>query len=111
MKVAQWAEIRRLSQVDGLSQRAIVSRLRCCHRTVKKALAMEHPSDETNRPARGSLLDPYKPYLLSRWNAGCREALALFAELKGQGYPGSYPTVARYAQRLRQAQGLSARQG
>ena len=41
---------------------------------------------------------------------GCRKALALFAELKGQGYPGSYPTVARYAQRLRQAQGLSARQ-
>src|SRR4029453_10545503 len=47
---------------------------------------------------------------LSRWNAGCREASVLFAELKGQGYPGSYPTVARYAQRLRQAQGLSARQ-
>jgi transposase len=56
------------------------------------------------------VLDPYKPYLLSRWNAGCREALALFEELKGQGYPGSYPTVARYAQRLRQAQGLSVRQ-
>ena len=45
-----------------------------------------------------------------RWNEGCREALKLFDELKLRGYPGSYATVARYAQRLRQAQGLSRRQ-
>ena len=36
--------------------------------------------------------------------------MQLFDELKDQGYPGSYVTVARYAQRLRQAQGLSSRQ-
>ena len=42
---------------------------------------------------------------LGRWNAGCCDALRLYGELQQRGYPGSYPTVARYVQRLRQAQG------
>ena len=49
---------------------------------------------------RRSLLDPYKDYLLQRWNDGCREVLQLFGEIKARGYPGSYDTVARYARRL-----------
>lgn len=61
MKVSQWAEIRRLSEVEGLSQRHIAKRLRCSWRTVKKALAMEHPPDETRRASRSSILDAYKP--------------------------------------------------
>ncbi len=60
MKVSQWAEIRRLSEVEKLSKRAIARRLRCCLRTVKKALGMSQPPDETRRPKRGSILDPYK---------------------------------------------------
>ena len=60
MKVSQWAEIRRLSQIEGLSQRAIARRLRCCQKTVKKALSLDSPPDEARAPARGSLLDPYK---------------------------------------------------
>ena len=43
MKVSQWAEIRRLAEVEGLSQRQIAERLNCCWRTVKKALAMQQP--------------------------------------------------------------------
>jgi transposase len=63
------------------------------------------------RSDRGrSLLTPYAPHLLDRWNAGCHDALRLFQELQRRGYAGSYPTVARYAQRLRQAQGQTPRQ-
>ena len=61
MKVSQWAEIRRLAEVEGLRQRQIAKRLRCCWRTVKKALAMQHPPSETSRKSRGSVLDAYKP--------------------------------------------------
>ena len=61
MKVALWAEIRRLAEIEKLSQRAIARRLRCCQRTLKKALDMPHPPDETRRAERGSILDPYKP--------------------------------------------------
>jgi transposase len=56
-----------------------------------------------------SVLNPYKAYLLERWNAGCRTAMQLFRELQPQGYTGSYRRVAAYASRLRQAQGLAPR--
>ena len=35
---------------------------------------------------------------------GCRHSRRLFQEIRDQGYRGSYPTLARYTQRLRQAQ-------
>jgi transposase len=56
-----------------------------------------------------SILTPYTTYVLERWNAGCRDALRLFRELQQHGYSGSYATVARYAQRVRQAQGQAPR--
>jgi transposase len=96
---------------QGYTGYAIARQLRIGKSTVFRYLRSATFPERQGRSDRGrSVLDPYKPYVLSRWNAGCREALALFEELKDQGYPGSYPTVARYAQRLRQAQGLSARQ-
>ena len=51
-------------------------------------------------------LNPYKPYLLERWNAGCYTAMRLFRDLRQRGYAGGYGVVAAYARRLRQAQGL-----
>ena len=63
MNVALWAEIRRLSEIEGLSQRAIAQRLHCSRRTVKRALAMDQPPATAARLARGSLLDPYRPQI------------------------------------------------
>lgn len=60
MKVSQWAEIRRLAEVEGLSQRQIAERQRCCWKTVKKALSMNLPPEETRRKKRGSILDAYQ---------------------------------------------------
>ena len=57
-----------------------------------------------------SILNPSKDLLLRHWNRGCHDALAVLHLLQQQGYRGSYATVARYAQRLRQAQGLCPRQ-
>lgn len=61
MKVSQWAEIRRLAEVEKLSRRAIARRLGCCQRTVARALRLNQPPDEKRGPPRGSLLDPWKP--------------------------------------------------
>ena len=55
------------------------------------------------------MLNPYKDYVLTRWNAGCRTAMQLFRELQPRGYTGSYRRVVAYASRLRQAQGLPPR--
>ena len=67
------------------------------------------PERRRRRDSGHSILNPYKPYLLDRWNAGCHEAVRLYGELQQRGYPGSYATVARDAQRLRQAQGQAPR--
>jgi len=48
-----------------------------------------------------SALDEHKPYLHQRWNQGATSARQLHAELRGRGYRGSYPTVARYLQPFR----------
>src|SRR6185295_12036711 len=57
-----------------------------------------------------SRLDPWKPIILERWNAGCRHSRRLFREIQIHNYRGSYPTLARYTQRVRQAQEGAARQ-
>jgi transposase len=56
-----------------------------------------------------SILDPYKPYLLSRWNAGYWTGTQLWQEIQQQGYRGKRTTVLRYIGRLRQAVGVAPR--
>ena len=58
MKVAMWAEIRRLSEIDKLSGRVIARRLHCSRHTVAAALEMQQPPPGT-AARRASLLHPY----------------------------------------------------
>jgi transposase len=108
MKVSQWAEIRRLAEVEGLSQRQIAERLRCCWRTVKKALALQQPPDETRRPCRGSILDPHKPKIAALIGKYPRlSAVRVWEEIrKGpEGYTGQVSVVRSYLRQIRPARG------
>jgi transposase len=90
---------------------AIAQQLGIGKNTVYRYLRTATLPERQRRADRGrSILTPYHAYLLERWNAGHRDAVRLFRELQQRGYAGSYPTVARYAQRLRQAQGQPPRQ-
>ena len=96
---------------QGWSNRAIAQQLGIGRMTVVRSLqAPTFPERKGHTTTGRSVLTPYKERLLKRWNAGCREALQLFRDLQRRGYTGSYPTVARYVQRLRQAQGLRPRE-
>jgi transposase len=96
---------------QGWSPRAIAQQLGMGRWTVVRYLQAPTFPERKGRSDKGkSLLTPYKAYILTRWNAGCWDALQLFRAIQRHGYPGSYPTVARYAQRLRQAQGLRPRE-
>ena len=76
-------------------------------RTVQRDLRTATFAGRRRRSDRGaSGLNPSKPYLLARWNAGCSNAMRLFRDLRQRGYAGGYGVVAAYARRLRQAQGL-----
>jgi transposase len=61
------------------------------------------------RRASRSILDPYKPYLLARWNAGYWTGTQLWQEIQAQGYRGKRSTVLRYIGQLRQAAGVAPR--
>ena len=90
---------------DGWTGEAIARHLGISRRTVVRYLRHETFPERRERSDAGrSRLDRWKPIVLERWNAGCRNSRRLFHEIQRQGYRGSYPTLARYTQRLRQAQ-------
>jgi transposase len=95
----------------GWSGTSIAHHLGIGKSTVFRYLRTTTFPERKGRRDRGkrSVLKGYKEHVLKRWNEGCQEALRLFHELQQQGYHGSYATVARYARRLRQAQGLAPR--
>jgi transposase len=92
---------------QGWTAPAIAQQVGLSLRTVQRDLRTATFAGRQRRSDAGdSLLNPYKPYLLERWNAGCYTAMRLFRELRQRGYAGGYGVVAAYARRLRQAQGL-----
>jgi transposase len=96
---------------QGWTGQAIAKQLAIATSTVFRYLRTPTFAERTPHRRRGhSVLNPYKDTLLQRWNSGCRDALRLFRGIQRQGYRGSYVTVARYALRLRQAQGLAPRE-
>jgi transposase len=108
MKISLWAEIRRLHEMESLSQRAISQRLHCCRATVTKALAMSRAPDETKRGPRGSILDPYKPKIDALVATSPELSAVRIAEEIGQGpdgYRGGITIVRQYLRQIRPARG------
>ena len=95
---------------QGWTGQAIAQQLGIAKATVFRYLRSPTFAERTYKRRGHSILTPYKDLLLRHWNRGCHDALEVFHLLQQQGYRGSYATVARYAQRLRQAQGLRPRQ-
>lgn len=47
------------------------------------------------------LIDPYKDYLVKRWNEGCRNGQQVYREIKEQGYTGSDQPIVRFFAQFR----------
>jgi hypothetical protein len=104
MNVSLWAEIRRLCEIEKLSQRAISQRMKCCQRTVARALRMQNPPDGRRDSPRRSGLDPWKTKieeLLKRSPEGF--ASRIHEELKSipDGYRGGITVVRDYVRKVR----------
>lgn len=85
----------------AFSQREIARRLSLSRNTVRKFLDTETFPERRQPPTRSSILDPYKPYLLERWQAGCWNGAQLEAEIRQRGYTGSAALVRLFICELR----------
>lgn len=88
LEVETWAEIRRMSRVEGLSQREISKKIGLNRRTVSRALRSNQPP-KYDRPRRSSKLDPFQgeiERLLDEKHdlSGVR----ILEEIRASGYPG-----------------------
>lgn len=104
-RIERYNEIHQLHK-KGWTKSAIARHLNIDRRTVRYALQSDE-FPEFRRKAKK--LDPFKPYLLKRWNEGCRTSSILLEEIKQLGFKGERTIVVIYLQRLRQAQGLPPR--
>jgi transposase len=95
---------------QGWSTVAIAAQVGCSCRTIERYLQLPTwPVRQHRRHYGRSIVNPYKAYLLERWNAGCHTAIQLFQEIQARGYAGSYRRVTAYVSRIRQAQGIPPR--
>jgi hypothetical protein len=70
----------------------------------KQQPAVTEASGHVALPHKASILDPYKPYLVHRWQEGCWNSQQLYAEIRTQGFSGSQPTVRNFLTDVRQKQ-------
>ena len=69
-RATRYEAVRALHQ-QAISAREIARRLHMSRQTVQKFLIAESFPERSTPSYRGSILDPYKPYILDRWKAGC----------------------------------------
>jgi transposase len=91
----------------GWPLRAIGRELGLNRGTVRKFLrAPEFPERQPRVLRQPGVLEPFIPYLVERWNAGCRNGTVLWKELGERGYTGKRGTVLTFVTRLRRALGI-----
>ena len=92
---------------QGVSLHAIARQLHLSRGTVRTyARASTAPLPQA-RVKRRSGLDPFKPYLLERWNSGSHVGAELVREIQAQGYGGGRSVVMDFMAALRKQQGVA----
>jgi transposase len=101
LDVRRWAEIRRMSEVEGLSIHEIVRRTGHDRNTVRRALRREGPP-RYRRPPRASKLDPFKDEITGLLQADARIPGKRVRELiEALGYEGSKTILDDYLREVR----------
>jgi transposase len=96
---------------QGMKYTDIAAQVGMTERTVRGWLSRGDIPYSGPRKQRSRLIDPYKPYLLARWQKGCRTGSQLERELRAQGYRGSQRALYRYLATLEPAVNSATRRG
>jgi transposase len=89
---------------QGMPTREIAGQLGMSDRTLREWLKRGAFPEAKRRRKRQSSFDAFAPYVLKRWQSGERNGLAIFREIKAQGYPGTERSVYRYLKTLKQTE-------
>jgi transposase len=101
VSVQEWAEIRRMGLMEGLSVREIARRTGRHRDTVRAALSSPEPP-RYSRPAKGSMLDPFKDEVHRLLRADARIPSQRIRELLAeQGYRGGKTITDAYVREVR----------
>jgi transposase len=86
----------------GASVAQIARTVGASRMTVSKDLR-EGPPQRKRHSVHGKqrVLEPYEPYLLKRWEEGCRMATVLWREIRARGFAHSVSKVQRFVAELR----------
>jgi transposase len=99
--VEQWAEIRRLHRVDGVSIREISKRTGLHRKTIRRALAAVEPP-RYSRQASGSKLDPFKDWICEQLVADPRIQSQRLREMASElGYQGGKSIFDEFVREVR----------
>jgi transposase len=92
-RLARYEEVVAL-RARGASSATIAARVGLGRRTVCSWLKAGTFPERRRRTERPGQVAPCADYLQARWAEGCHNALQLWRELQGRGYPGGYGSVA-----------------
>lgn len=100
-RVERYHQIRDLS-VKKVDPATIARQVGISRQSVYSYLKMTKPPERTRIHRQYKpLIEPYKEYLITRWNQGCRNAQLVYREIKALGYTGSDQPVARFFAQFR----------
>jgi transposase len=88
-------------QKHGMKSGEMARTLGMSQRTIPRWIATGNIPYARRKRQRASLIDPYKSYLLKRWQQGCHKGAELERELRAKGYKGSQHGVYRYLETLK----------
>ena len=86
LTLEEWMDVKHLLR-RGLSEREVARRTGLSRNTVARLARQPRPQPYT-RPPKGSILDPFKPYLVERFQACPLSAVRLLEEIRPMGYAG-----------------------
>ena len=88
---------------QGETVKAIARAMKIAYGTARKFVRVGSFPERTPWSRRPTLLDKYRPHLVSRVAEGCWNAMEIWRELRAQGYSGSHSAVRNAVARLRAA--------